>query len=343
MYDMDSSNNGIVISNRIRLARNLKKYPFYRKITKEQSIDMIEEIKNAVFSNQNLLEEDLKYIDLDKLDRLDKVSMVEKHIMSPALLNSPKPKALILKQDETISIMLNEEDHIRIQTILPEDDIDKVYKLSNKIDDLIEENVEYAYNNDYGYLTSCPTNVGTGMRASYMLHIPLIELTEQIRQITQFISKFGLTIRGIYGEGSKSQGGIYQISNQITLGKSEEAIISNLKTVVNQIIGQEQRLRQKLISENYITLEDQVYRAYGLIKHAKIMTLEEAMRDLSYVRLGYEMSVLDESLPLSNIYNIMINIQPANLTKYSGKNLNKDEINVVRAEFIRKQFKIKEN
>ncbi len=338
-YDIDSSNNGIVISSRIRLARNLKKYPFYMKITKEQSEAMIEDIKNAVFNNQNLLNENLEYIELNKLDKVNKISMVEKHIISPALVKSIKPTALILKQDETISIMLNEEDHIRIQVIATDDNIDEVYKLSNKIDDLIEENVEYAYDNDYGYLTSCPTNVGTGMRASYMIHIPLIELTGQIKQIVQFISKFGLTIRGIYGEGSEPQGGIYQISNQITLGKKEEAIISNLKTVTSQIIEQEQKLRQKLISENYITLEDQVYRAYGLVSNAKIMALDEAMRDLSYVRLGYEMGVLEEPLPLSNIYNIMINIQPANLTKYAGKNLEKDEINVVRAEFIRNQFK----
>ncbi len=338
-YDIDSSNNGIVISSRIRLARNLKKYPFYMKITKEQSEAMIEDIKNAVFNNQNLLNENLEYIELNKLDKVNKISMVEKHIISPALVKSIKPTALILKQDETISIMLNEEDHIRIQVIATDDNIDEVYKLSNKIDDLIEENVEYAYDNDYGYLTSCPTNVGTGMRASYMIHIPLIELTGQIKQIVQFISKFGLTIRGIYGEGSEPQGGIYQISNQITLGKKEEAIISNLKTVTSQIIEQEQKLRQKLISENYITLEDQVYRAYGLVSNAKIMALDEAMRDLSYVRLGYEMGVLEEPLPLSNIYNIMINIQPANLTKYAGKNLGKDEINVVRAEFIRNQFK----
>jgi len=338
-YDIDSSNNGIVISSRIRLARNLKKYPFYMKITKEQSEAMIEDIKNAVFNNQNLLNENLEYIELNKLDKVNKISMVEKHIISPALVKSIKPTALILKQDETISIMLNEEDHIRIQVIAADDNIDEVYKLSNKIDDLIEENVEYAYDNDYGYLTSCPTNVGTGMRASYMIHIPLIELTGQIKQIVQFISKFGLTIRGIYGEGSEPQGGIYQISNQITLGKKEEAIISNLKTVTSQIIEQEQKLRQKLISENYITLEDQVYRAYGLVSNAKIMALDEAMRDLSYVRLGYEMRVLEEPLPLSNIYNIMINIQPANLTKYAGKNLGKDEINIVRAEFIRNQFK----
>lgn len=338
-YDIDSSNNGIVISSRIRLARNLKKYPFYMKITKEQSEAMIEDIKNAVFNNQNLLNENLEYIELNKLDKVNKISMVEKHIISPALVKSIKPTALILKQDETISIMLNEEDHIRIQVIATDDNIDEVYTLSNKIDDLIEENVEYAYDNDYGYLTSCPTNVGTGMRASYMIHIPLIELTGQIKQIVQFISKFGLTIRGIYGEGSEPQGGIYQISNQITLGKKEEAIISNLKTVTSQIIEQEQKLRQKLISENYITLEDQVYRAYGLVSNAKIMALDEAMRDLSYVRLGYEMGVLEEPLPLSNIYNIMINIQPANLTKYAGKNLGKDEINVVRAEFIRNQFK----
>lgn len=338
-YNIDSSNNGIVISSRIRLARNLKKYPFSMKINDEQSALMIEDIKKSVSVSQNLLDEELEYIDLNKLSRIDKISMAEKHIISTDLLKKEKPTALLLKKDETISVMLNEEDHIRIQIILPEDNMDKVYTLSNKIDDLFEENLDYAYDINYGYLTSCPTNVGTGMRASYMLHIPLIELTGQTRQITQFINKFGLTVRGMYGEGSEPQGGIYQISNQITLGKNEENIISNLKTVVNQIIEQEQKLRQSLISENYITLEDQVYRAYGLISNAKVMTLEEAMRDLSYVRLGYETGVLEEPLPTSNIYSIMVNIQPANLIKYSGKDLKEAEMNIVRAEFIRNQFK----
>lgn len=333
-YDIENSENGIVISSRVRLARNLKNYPFSIKISDQQSSEMIDNIKQS-FLNLN---GEYRYLDLKEFGKLEKVAMVEKHTISADLLKKEQPTSVILTSDETVSVMLNEEDHIRIQAILAGENLDLVWNRANEIDDMIENNIEYAYDSDYGYLTSCPTNVGTGMRASYMVHIPLIELTSQIKHISQFISKFGLTVRGIYGEGSEPQGGIYQISNQITLGKTEEDILSNLKAVTGQVIEQEQKLRQRLLRENYVTLEDQVYRAYGLVTNAKIMSLNEAMKDLSYVRLGYETGVLKQNLPLSNIYSIMINIQPANLLKHSGRDLNEVEMNIARAEFIKKQF-----
>lgn len=337
-YNSDNSDNNIVISNRIRLARNFKKYPFSVKINNEQTLEMIKEVKDAIINNQTLLDKKLTYINSGSLSQVEKASMVENHIISVDFFKKEVPTALLLNEDETISIMLNEEDHIRIQTVLAGDNMDKSWELADKIDNSLEDKIEYAYDSEYGYLTSCPTNVGTGMRASYMIHIPLIELTGQIKHITQFISKFGMTARGIYGEGSESQGGIYQISNQITLGQSEEDIISNIKAVVNQVIEQEQKLREKLMLENYNILEDQVYRAYGIITNARIINLSEAMKNLSYIRLGYATEILKKDRPLINIHCIMMGMQPANLLKYANRELKTSEIDVIRAEYIRNQF-----
>lgn len=337
-YDIDNTDNDIVISSRVRLARNLRKYPFSMKINSNQVLDMIKDVKNAVIDNYSASNQKFKYIDLKNLTDVGKISMAENHIISTDFLKNTQPTALLLNENETLSIMINEEDHIRIQAVLAGNSMDKVWTLTDEADNLLEQSLEYAYDSEYGYLTSCPTNVGTGMRASYMIHIPLVELTGQIKHIMQFISKFGMTVRGIYGEGSDTQGGIYQISNQITLGQSEEDIISNMKAVTNQVIEQELKLREKLISENYSTLEDQVYRAYGLVTNARIISLNEAMKDLSYVRLGYATGVLKEDKPLSNIHSIMINIQPANLLRYYNKNLEENQKDIARAEFIRNQF-----
>ncbi len=337
-YDADNLDTGIVISSRVRLARNLKKYPFAIKINNEQSLDMIKSLKDNILDNLYTLDNKFKYIELQNLSKLEKTSMVENHVISVDFFNNTKPSALLLKSDETISIMLNEEDHIRIQTVLAGDNIDKAWEFADKVDDLIEETVEYAYDSEYGYLTSCPTNVGTGMRASYMLHLPLTELTGQMGHITQFISKFGMTVRGIYGEKSEAQGGIYQLSNQVTLGKSEEDIICNIKNVTSQVIEQELKLRQKLICENLIALEDKVYKAYGIITNARLISLSDAMKYLSSIRLGYDTGVLRKNKPLMNIHRIMMNIQPANLSKYADMNLKGETADKIRAEFIRKQF-----
>jgi protein arginine kinase len=339
-YEADDADNGIVISSRVRLARNIKKYPFSAKISDGQAIEMIKSIKDGIMNQDKLDLSPLEYMDLQNLCQIQKASLVENHMISLDLFKKTQPCGIIYNQDESLAIMLNEEDHIRIQSILLGDNMDKVLELANKADNLLEGFLEYAYDGVYGYLTSCPTNVGTGMRASYMLHIPLIELTGQIRHIMQFISKFGMTVRGIYGEGSQSQGGIYQISNQVTLGQSEEEIVSNIKSVANNVILQEQKLRQKFIAESYTSLEDKVYRAYGVLNNARILDINEAMKNLSYIRLGYSTEILKLPKPLSNIHKMMMDIQPANLLKYSEQELTIEQTNIKRADFIRKQFLI---
>lgn len=236
--------------------------------------------------------------------------------------------------------MLNEEDHLRIQSVAAGMDIDKAWDLADKIDDLLEESIEYAFDEQYGYLTSCPTNVGTGLRASYMIHIPALEATGQLQYMLQAISKLGMTVRGIYGEGTEALGSIYQISNQITLGQAEEDIIKNLKHITNQIIEQENKIRERFIKEQRMQIEDQLYRSYGILTNARVISGKEAMGLLSDIKLGYAMGLLEKTKPDMNIFQIMVYCQLGNLQKYIGRELSVSERDEARARFIRERFTV---
>lgn len=338
-YEEEKSNNGIIISSRVRLARNLKKYNFYNKLSAEDAEKMIEEVKNSILGSRTVFGEQFKYIPINKLDENEKFSMVERHIISPELMRNNKPCGVLVKDDETISIMLNEEDHIRIQAIAAGDNIDEAYDTADKIDNLIEESVEYAFSEKFGYLTSCPTNVGTGLRASYMMHLPQLERTGQIRSLTQAISKFGITVRGIYGEGSEAMGSIYQVSNQVTLGQSEREIIENLKKVVSTIVQREQELEKNAYARAKDDVEDKVWRSYGILKTARKISAKEAMQMLSNLMEAKNMGV--EPMPDINIrpVELMINIQPAIIQTTNGKDMTPTERDKARADYIRKIIK----
>lgn len=338
-YEEEKSNNGIIISSRVRLARNLKKYNFYNKLSAEDAEKMIEEVKDSIIGSRTVFGEQFKYIPINKLDENEKFSMVERHIISPELMRNNKPCGVLVKDDETISIMLNEEDHIRIQAIAAGDNIDEAYDTADKIDNLIEESVEYAFSEKFGYLTSCPTNVGTGLRASYMMHLPQLERTGQIRSLTQAISKFGITVRGIYGEGSEAMGSIYQVSNQVTLGQSEREIIENLKKVVSTIVQREQELEKNAYARAKDDVEDKVWRSYGILKTARKISAKEAMQMLSNLMEAKNMGV--EPMPDVNIrpVELMINIQPAIIQTTNGKDMTPTERDKARADYIRKILK----
>lgn len=338
-YEEEKSNNGIIISSRVRLARNLKKYNFYNKLSAEDAEKMIEEVKNSILGSRTVFGEQFKYIPINKLDENEKFSMVERHIISPELMRNNKPCGVLVKDDETISIMLNEEDHIRIQAIAAGDNIDEAYDTADKIDNLIEESVEYAFSEKFGYLTSCPTNVGTGLRASYMMHLPQLERTGQIRSLTQAISKFGITVRGIYGEGSEAMGSIYQVSNQVTLGQSEREIIENLKKVVSTIVQREQELEKNAYARAKDDVEDKVWRSYGILKTARKISAKEAMQMLSNLMEAKNMGV--EPMPDISIkpVELMINIQPAIIQTTNGKDMTPTERDKARADYIRKILK----
>lgn len=325
-------NKDIVVTSRIRLARNLKNYKFPVKMTAEESENMISEVNNAI--NRVNLNYKLTY--MKDLNNLEKSAFVEKHLISPSLAEKDSA-AFLLSEDNKVSIMLNEEDHIRIQVLNPGLSLKECWDLSNKIDDVIEETVDYAFDNELGYVTSCPTNIGTGMRASVMVHLPALSITNQIEKLLYGVSQLGVAVRGVYGEGTKSLGHLYQISNQGTLGAHEETLIEKITQIVNQIIEKEVRVREHLKTNNFDEIEDEVYRAYGILTNAKRMTTEEAMKLLSLLKLGKEMEIIKLSNDM-DIYRLMTRIQPSNIVINTENNTNPKERDKKRADILRSEL-----
>ena len=327
-----------IISSRIRLARNIKKYPFGIKLDDANAKAMVQEAVSTILNDRTHLSEFFTFVDLTEKTANEARAMLERHIISTELMESQKYRGLLLQADESVNIMLNEEDHIRIQSIRPGADIAGALENANRIDDLMEETVEFAFDKEFGYLTSCPTNAGTGMRSSFMVHLPLLEKTEQLRNLLQALGKFGMTVRGLYGEGTESQGSIYQISNQITLGKNEEEIISGLENVTKQIVEKEQYLWEKAKSMETMELPDTVYRSFGILCNCRRLSLKEAMHLLSNVRIGYGTGILQAARPGMTIYQIMMAVQPGNLQMHLRKELPEKELEIQRAEYIRGIF-----
>ena len=325
-------NNDIAITSRIRLARNLKNHKFPINMTEAESNCIIQEINNAV----NNHDKDYKLTYMKELSDVKKNSLIENHIISPALANKSDEGAFLLSPDQKTSVMINEEDHIRIQTIEDGLSLKECWKICNEVDDVIEENVEYAFDRELGYITACPTNIGTGMRASVMLHLPALSITNQIDKLLYGVSQLGVAVRGVYGEGTKSIGHLYQISNQGTLGASEETLIDKINQIVMQIIDKEKNTREHLFKNNYDELEDDFYRAYGLLTNARKITVDEAMKLLSLIKLGSEMGITP-MVKGKNIYQLMIWIQPNNISTIEAE-LSPKERNKKRAEIIRREL-----
>ncbi len=327
------NNNDIVITSRIRLARNLKNYRFPVKMNQEESEKVIKEATDAI--NRINLNYKLQY--MRDLSDTQKNSLIENHLISPALAEKKEKAAFLLSPDKKVSIMLNEEDHIRIQTLDKGMSLKECWELSTKIDDVIEESVDYAFDHELGYVTSCPTNIGSGMRASVMIHLPAISITNQIEKLLYGVSQLGVAVRGVYGEGTKSLGHLYQISNQGTLGVSEETLIDKITQIVNQIVEKEEKMREHLKKNNFDQLEDEFYRAYGLLTNARKMKTEEAMRLISLLKLGRDMGMIDVAAG-KDLYELMTKIQPSNLSSIAEKELLPKERDSKRAEIIRHEL-----
>lgn len=336
-YEEKCINKNIIISSRVRLARNLKGYPFYKFLNKENAIEIVNKTKATIFNSFSNSENFFKFIYLKEKNDVEKMSMVENHLISLDLIKNDLPKGVILQKDEKLTIMINEEDHIRIQSIENGDNIEKAFEKANKIDDLLAENLAFAYDKDFGYLTSCLTNIGTGIRVSFMLHLPMLENHNKINEIAQSISKFGMTIRGIYGEGTKPLASIYQISNQATLGKTEKQILIDIKNIAMQIAEKEKYLRRN-IQKNNIELIDKIYRSYGALKYCKKISNKEALNHLSNLWLGIYADIFEKHLLKFNIYNIMMMIQPANLMQKYNNLENKQQFEIYRAKLINKML-----
>lgn len=317
--------NNIVLSTRIRLARNLKNYPFVSKLDNNNGLKIIEEIKSTVLSSNEKSPAMFREVDKSELKK-EGGKLIEAHLISPAILNSSVPSSVIIDKNKEISIMINEEDHLRIQVIKDGYNLKDAFYLANACDDLIEEKNEYAFSEKYGYLTSCPTNVGTGLRASVMLHIPALVMTGRINELIGSVNRLGIAVRGYYGEGSQALGNIFQISNQVTLGISESEISEKLENVANQIIEQENELRQKL-PENEI--KDKVMRSMGILKYCYLINYREFTNLWSNVMLGIDMGIID-NIDKNKFKNLLSELAPNSLECD-----NPEERDKKRAEILR--------
>ena len=331
-YQNEAVNSDIAVSSRIRIARNLKGIPFSSKMSLEQQQSLNKKVKQAITNSNSSFAKSLKYIEMRDIPENQRFAMVERHIISPEFAAKGLDGAIILSSDESISIMVGEEDHIRIQVILGGLNIDEAYNIADEIDTLLYNSLDFAFDSKLGFLTECPTNLGTGLRASVMLHLPALETSGEMESLSQSISKIGFTVRGMYGEGTKSLASLYQISNQITLGLSEKNALDNLKIITAQLIEKEKEIRN---GYNKLKIEDLCFRALGLLQNSRILSSEEAMNLLSSVKLGKSMGILDiEQSPIK----LLIESQPFMLMQKFGI-MEADERDICRANMIRETLK----
>ena len=326
----------IVISSRVRLARNIKDYPFFHWAGKKQREDVLSIVKNAIESSKYMKE--ALFVKIAQLDDIDKQFLVERHLMSKEHTMSAASKALAADEKEIISIMINEEDHIRAQAIQSGFNLMETWRVINSLDDQLDEKLEYSYSNRWGYLTACPTNIGTGLRASVMLHLPALVITNQIKRVLQAISKLGVTARGLYGEGTEARGNFFQISNQVTLGHSEEDILDNIEKLIKQVISRERSAREYLLIHDKAAIHDRIWRATGTLKSARIITSDETIRLLSLIRLGVDINLVKD-IDRKTLNELFILTQPAHLQKIEGKKLSAQERDAKRADLIRSKLK----
>lgn len=328
-------NSDIVMSSRIRLARNLDKLPFSHWANKKQQEEVISKTQDVIFASNYL--QGALFLEMGSLNSVDKQFLIERHLISREHALNVDHKAVVISDNEIISIMINEEDHLRIQVIQSGFNLIEAWRLISAIESELDKKLNFAFSADWGYLTACPTNTGTGMRASVMLHLPALVLTKQIGRVLQAISKLSLTARGFYGEGTEASGNFFQISNQVTLGQREEDIIDNIERIIRQVIEHEQNARQTLLAKNRETLEDRIWRAYGTLKSAYIITSNETIELLSSLRLGVDLGIIkDFNRQLINELSILT--QPAHLQKIEGKKLSPTERDAKRAGLIRRKL-----
>lgn len=321
----------VVVSSRVRLARNLSNYNFPIKMT---SVDMDEVYKDVVAA---LGDGDFTSFRISDIPYLEKIMLVEKHVISPALIEKNE-SGFSMTEDETETVMINEEDHIRIQVLDSGLSLENTWKRADELDDLLEGSVEYAYNEKVGYLTACPTNLGTGMRASIMIHLPALEMIRQVNKVLAPVAQFGLAVRGVYGEGTKAMGSLYQISNQVTMGDREETIIRKIENIAGQISEKERMARKYLLENDRTNYEDRIFRAYGILKNARKISHEEAAKLLSYVKLGVDAEIIKDN-DINDLDKLFIEIQPASIQFAERKEMDANERDIKRADILRDEIK----
>lgn len=331
-YQLNGTDSDVVLSTRVRLARNLNGYPFPCVMDDEARAKVNKLVRDAVENGGSAIGSRFSYIDLSGLKKEELVSLVERHLVSPEFVGSPKGRALMLLDDESVSLMICEEDHLRLQVLEPGMALSKAYDMADKLDTLLPERLSFAANEKYGYLTACPSNLGTGMRASVMVHLPAMERTGALRSLSTSIAKLGLTIRGMYGEGSGSRGAIYQISNQETLGVTEAGTIEKLTGIIGQVVRLEREAREKLMAQP--TEQDRVWRSLGLLRTARMLSSEEFVELYSQLRLGVVSGQI-QGVSLDALSELFANAQPATMILNSGRQMTPAERDAYRAEMVR--------
>lgn len=339
-YEKSGNCGDVVCSTRVRLARNLKQFPFPAKATDPQRAAVEQKVWDALLSGNSILSKEFRFVPLENASEEEAVSLVERHIVSPEFISDRRGKAVLISDDESISIMVNEEDHLRIQVLREGFSLKEAAETADRIDTLLSETLDFAYDPEFGYLTQCPTNLGTGMRASVMLHLPALTENGAMPRIASNLSKLGLTLRGTYGEGSKSVGGLYQLSNQITLGLSENEAIENLRSITVQLMEEERKARSQMAQD--VAWQDKIDRAAGILKTARVLSSSECMELLSYVRFGISVGIL-QGVTTEELNGLMVNVQPGTLMAKAGKPLDQNQRDVLRATKVREVCaKIKE-
>ncbi|MBL7157297.1 MAG: protein arginine kinase [Candidatus Omnitrophica bacterium] len=326
----------IVISSRVRLARNIDKFPFFNWAKPNQKEGILALVKDAALKSKFLKK--TMFLQMKDLSEIDRQFLVERHLTSPEHVIDPEYKAVLIDDREIASIMINEEDHVRLQVLQSGFNIIEAWRMADEIDTDLGTRLSYAFSDRWGYLTACPTNTGTGLRASIMLHMPALVMTNQIGKVFQAISKLGLTMRGFYGEGTEAIGNFFQISNQVTLGRSENDLIDKIGSIVDKLVGREESTRNILMAKNKDEISDKIWRAYGTLKSARIITSSETIKLLSIIRLGVNLSVVT-GIDGTQINELFMLTQPAHLQKIEGKILNPNQRDYKRADIIREKLK----
>jgi protein arginine kinase len=327
----------VAISSRIRLARNVKGFPFPGYANETQLGSVNGEIGRIIKEKPPI--EPLALVKVEELNSNDRLILVEKHLCSPQFIDRPHMRMLLINQEQSVSIMINEEDHLRIQAITPGFSLEGALGLANQMDDYLEEHLDLCFDESYGYLTACPTNAGTGLRASVMLHLPGLAMVDQVKKVLSALTHIGISIRGLYGEGTESVGDIYQISNSVTLGRTEADLSSNLKSVCRQVIERERLVRESLLKDSKVQLEDRVCRSYGILSQARMLSSQEALKLLSDVKLGVELGIIPK-IDKMMLKELLFTIRASILQKVIGKELSPAERDYYRAKIMRDKLRV---
>lgn len=336
-YEQVKNDTSNVIYSRVRLARNWADYKFPSKLTHSEAGQMIDRLKEVLSTLPQLLGEELAYTDLEHTEELDKTALREERVINRALLEKTAPCGIFTTKDKRLSVVLNGTDHIRIQVLCPGFNLKEAFALADRVDDWINKRIPYAFSPKYGYLTSFPTNVGTAMKASAVVHLPSLSLSRRFQDLLGDMSRFGTTVRGVYGRGSENAGDLYEVFNQKTLGLTEQEILELTAGVTLQLGGQENKIRMAALDKHRLIREDEVYKSFGVLKYARRLTMKDAMTFLSQLMAGMADGLITFKEPCS-IYGLMIGIWPSRLQKAASRPLGKEELEEARASFIRENL-----